>query len=204
MRAVGLIVAIIVLVPSLVWCEETLFPKEFTSGYFGGLEVGVTEIGDEVGLVGGVRGGWIINHRAALGANVQMLINDIDFDTTVPDSTSPVDTTLSVMIIYGGAEFTYIHNPERLFHYTASLLVGAGAISYKDYECTLCGEESDLDQDIFFVLEPELTVVVNISSMVRAALGFRYRYVYDVELRGVDNSDLTGASGTLTIKIGRF
>ncbi len=184
--------------------DETLLPQEFTSGYFGGLQGSVTQIGDEVGLMAGVRGGWIINHRFSLGASATMLVNDIDFETSVPESAGLQDTTLSLMLAYGGVEFTYIKHPERLFHYTASVMIGAGAVSYKDYECSLCGEESDLDSDIFFVLEPELDVVVNISTMVRLALGFSYRYVYDVELRGVKNDDLRGAAGRLTVKIGRF
>ncbi len=204
MRAIAVLAVVLVIGVTAGWAEETLFPREFTSGYFGGPHLSVSEIGDEVGLIGGVKGGWIINHRAVLGAGVQMLINDVAFRTSVPESAGITDTTLSVMLVYGGAEFTYVNSPHRLFHYNASLLIGAGAIGYKDFDCSLCGEDSNLNTDIFFVMEPGLDVVVNVSSMVRVALGFTYRYVYDVELEGVENKDLTGASGRLTVKIGRF
>ncbi len=53
-------------------------------------------------------------------------------------------------------------------------------------------------------VEPSVNIVVNITSMFRIGLGTIYRYIHDVELKGVNDKDLRGLSGVLTARIGRF
>jgi hypothetical protein len=186
--------------------DETLFPEEFKSGYFGGPIVEATNISDEFGLMVGARGGWIVNRKVVLGASAHYLVNSIGIETTVPDTTAPVDTTLDMMLVYGGPEFEYISNSHNLLHWTATVLIGAGLIDYKGFPGTPCeeGENCDLDADIFFILEPSVNIMLNVTPMLRIGLGATYRYVEDVEIKGVKDEDLMGPSGILNVKIGRF
>jgi hypothetical protein len=186
--------------------DETLFPEEFKSGYFGGPVIRATRMHDEFALTAGARGGWIVNRSVVLGASAHYLVNSVSVATEVPDTVAVVDTTLDITVIYGGPEFEYINGSHRLLHYTVTMLVGAGLIEYKDYECSVCDEDADtdLDTDIFFVVEPSVNLMLNVAPMLRIGLGVSYRYTHDVELRNLDNADLSGVSGLLTVKIGRF
>ena len=190
----------------LVPRDETLFPKEFKSGYFGGPVLKAGKMGEEFALLIGARGGWIINDKAVLGAGVHYLVNSIEVQTTVPDTIAPVDTTFDMEILYGGPEFEYISGSHNLVHYTVSVLVGAGVVRYKDFECAVCedDQDTDVDADVFFIAEPSVNVVVNVTSMFRIGLGVSYRYIHDVELKGVNDKDLRGLSGVLTARVGRF
>jgi hypothetical protein len=144
-----------------------------------------------------------------LGLSIHGLVNSIGIQTTVPDTIALVDTTFDMMLAYGGLEFEYVRDPHKLVHYTVSTLIGAGAIDYKDFDCAACDDagdnsDTDLDTDVFFVVEPSVNVMLNITPMFRIGLGVSYRYVQDVELKGVEDEDLKGFSGTLIAKIGRF
>jgi hypothetical protein len=186
--------------------DETLLPKEFKSGYFAGPVIKATTMSEEFGLTVGARGGWVVNRSAVLGGSAHYLVNSVTVETQVPDTIAVVDTTFDITVVYGGAEVEYLGGAHRLLHYTASTLVGVGLVDYKEYDCTVCeeDEDTDLDGDIFFVIEPSVHVMLNVTPMLRIGLGVSYRYAYDVELKGVENADLSGLSGVLTAKIGRF
>jgi hypothetical protein len=197
-------------VPGLAQDDETLLPTEFRSGYFGGPVVKATTMSDEFALTVGARGGWVVNRSVVLGGSAHYLINSVTVETQVPDTVGSVDalidTTFDIMVIYGGAEIEYVSESQKLLHYTAAMLVGAGLVEYKDYDCAVCeeDEDTDVDADIFFVVEPSVHAMLNVTPMLRIGLGASYRYAYDVEIRGVENEDLSGWSGVLTVKIGRF
>lgn len=215
-RLAGFVCVLLIAVPVLAQDEalfppdETLFPEEFKSGYFGGPVLKATSMHDEFGLVVGARGGWIVNRKFVLGASAHYLVNSIGIETTVPDTVALVDTTFDMMLIYGGPEFEYISESHKLLHYTFSTLIGAGVIDYKDFDCLACDEDEDsdlygdLDADVFFIVEPSVNIILNVTPMLRMGLGLSYRYVHDVELKGVKNEDLMGLSGVLTVKIGRL
>jgi hypothetical protein len=211
-RLAALVLVLSIAVPAVAQDEtlfpqdQTLFPEEFKSGYFGGPVLTATSISDEFGLMVGARGGWIVNRKIVLGAGVHYLVNSIGIETTVPDTIAPVDTTFDMMLVYGGPEFEYINKSHDLVHYTVSILIGAGMIDYKEFPPDACaeGEACDLDADVFFVVEPSVSIMLNVTSMFRIGLGLSYRYVQDVELKGIEDEELRGPSGILTAKIGRF
>jgi hypothetical protein len=181
---------VILIVTPVFAQDETLLPKKFESGYFGGPVLKVGAVCDKSGIL--VGGGWIVNHSHVIGGGGYYLINDIGIEDVLPDS------SVDLMIAYGGPEFEYINQSHKLIHYTICTLVGVGVADYRDYE------SEDLDLDIFFVLEPTANVMLNLTHMLRIGLGAGYRYAYDVELEGVGNKNLSGPSAALTVKVGRF
>ncbi len=173
--------------------EETLLDTEIESGGFGAPVVKLTQINDEVGILAGVRGGWIINRRLSIGAGGYGLANSIDAGVTTPD-------TLELEFGYGGLELEFIGFSDRLFHYTFTALIGGGSVSFRDTE----GNESDIKSDAFFVAEPTANVVLNVTSFFRIALGAGYRLVWDVDTPGLTQEELGGPTATLTFKFGQF
>lgn len=197
-------------IPASAEDDETLLPKEFRSGYFGGPVIKATTMSEEFALTVGARGGWVVNRSIVLGGSAHYLVNNVTVETQVPDTIAAmdavIDTTFDITVIYGGAEVEYVSGTHKLLHYTAGTLVGVGLVEYKDYDCAVCeeDEDTDLDADIFFVVEPSVHLMLNVTPKLRIGLGASYRYAYDVELRGVENADLSDWSAVLTVKIGRF
>lgn len=184
--------------------DRTLLPERFTSGYYAGPTFSVTNFADQVGLFVGGKGGWIVNRKFVVGASAALLVNTIDFNLEVPTQTSLVDTTLVASLYYGGAELGYLRSPENLFHYSLWLQIGVGLIGFKDYQCASCGEQSDLDRDLFFIVEPRIDLNLNLTKMARVSLGMGWRYAYDLELRSVSNEDFCGPIGLLAVRVGRY
>ncbi|HEY0711139.1 MAG TPA: hypothetical protein VGF45_00575, partial [Polyangia bacterium] len=58
--------------------------------------------------------------------------------------------------------------------------------------------------DAVFVVEPNVTVEVNIIKAVRLAAFTSYRFVRDVDLTGLDSGDVSGVSAGLMLKFGVF
>jgi hypothetical protein len=84
-----------------------------------------------------------------------------------------------------------------MVHPTASMLIGAGGIS------TALQAAGDND-DAFFVAEPALGVELNAASFMRLGVGASYRWVAGVELGGLRDQDLSGPTGELSVRLGRF
>ena len=66
------------------------------------------------------------------------------------------------------------------------------------------GPDWDEDIDAFFVTEPALNILVNVTKHLRIGFGASYRFVGDVELPDLDNKDISGPAGIVTLKLGGF
>jgi hypothetical protein len=56
----------------------------------------------------------------------------------------------------------------------------------------------------FFVVEPGLEVEVNITRFFKIGIGASYRLVRESDLSTVSDNDLSGFSGGLSLKFGKF
>lgn len=172
---------------------ETLLGGGITSGGFGGPATAFTRIhGDFAVLVGG-RGGWIVNHSFVLGgAGYGLVTPDIRTGFAVHGGRS------GLRMGYGGVEVGYIGLSTRLVHPVARLLIGGGGVRY----------ESDnghgMPSDGFFVAEPALGLEVNVTHWLRVDGAGSYRFISGAHLPNVRGRDLSGFSGVLSLKFGRF
>ncbi len=173
---------------------ETLVSGSIENGGFGGPVVKFTEIDGEFGLIVGGRGGWIMNHTFVIGGGVYGLVNQIDSDFIFDGELIPL------MMGYGGFEMEYIYSPNSLVHLSVYLLLGGGGLTYKEYD----DWHSPKVTDSFWIAEPALNVELNISSFFRISAGVGYRFVSDVNLGDITDSDIAGVSGMLTFKFGKF
>lgn len=176
--------------------EQTLISGDIESGGFGGPVLKVTEFRDDVGLLVGGRGGWIINHAFVIGGGGYGLTTNID---------APVfDHYLNVG--YGGGIIEYIVLSDKLIHLSVNALIGGGGVNYRQRDWDDWDWDGNWydDTDDFFVAEPGVDLMLNVSKIFRVGVGVSYRYVNGVDIRGLSDSDMSGLSATFTLKFGKF
>jgi hypothetical protein len=163
--------------------ERTLFDKGVEFSPFGALVLKTTDVDRDLSFLIGARGGFTINRTLSIGAGAYGLVNDIK---------APVED-LYLDMAYGGLEVEYIHFPDNLIHPGLFLLVGGGAVSFRDSDYN-----DQSDEDVFFVIEPAAFLEMNITTFFRLSIGAGYRSVSGVSLGGLSNADLSGFSGNLS------
>lgn len=178
---------------------ETLLSGNVSHGGFGGPVMGFTTIRDQAALLMGGRGGWLINHRLVIGGGGYGVTHRLD----VPGGATVADADYQTMFGYGGFWTEYIVAPSRLVHGSVGLLIGAGSLKYHRFRHSpMVGGDSD--DDAFFVLDPTVSVELNVVSFMRLALFANYRRVWGVDLTGMDNGDVSGVGAGAMLKFGRF
>ncbi len=55
-----------------------------------------------------------------------------------------------------------------------------------------------------FIAEPALSVLLNVTRHLRVGFGASYRIVGDVELADLQDNEISGPAGVVTIKFGGF
>lgn len=186
--------------PAFAQKEETLFSGHVSHGGFGGPIVKFSDVAGEFGVLVGGRGGWIINFRrnhsivlggGGYGLSTETLVNDLIID----------GRAVYMTMGYGGFELEYVNHTRKLVHFSIPLLLGGGAIDYRYRGGPI---NFDLGTDEFFVVEPGLNLMLNVTRFFRIGGGVSYRFVNGVNLTGVTNDDLSGVAGVLTFKFGSF
>ncbi len=187
---------LILIIAPLSAQEQTLLGGHIDHGGFGGPTFQLTQFGDQFAFFSGGRGGWIIDHTLYLGAA------GYDLEHYIKRDTGP-QTDHHLNLGYGGLELGAILASNQLIHATVSALVGGGGASYLNKAWD--GDLTDVSvMDVFYVIEPSLQLIVNVTRYFRIGLGGSYRYVSGVELEGISNNYLSGPSASLTFKFGIF
>ena len=175
--------------------EKTLFSGKIESGGYGGPLCKIGQINEETGIFVGGQGGWIMNHRLVLGGKGYGLVNEVEIEGS---------QNLKLEFGCGGALLEYIISSDKLIHLSLQSMIGAGGVRYavKDHEED--HDEVNYDDDAFFVLEPGVNLILNVSKNFRMGFGASYRYVNGVEYESLTNSDLSGISAQVFFKFGDF
>jgi hypothetical protein len=178
--------------------EQTLVGSgEISHGGFGGPVFKYTQIKGEPAVLIGGRGGWIINHTFVIGGGGYGLVNQIEADYMINDKHPFINFG------YGGLELEYIIQSDQVVHFSVYTLIGAGGITYKE-DIWNDWDDWSSASDEFFVFEPAINVEINITSFFRLNAGVTYRFISGVYYSDLQNSDLAGFSGALTLKFGSF
>jgi hypothetical protein len=184
---------------------QTLFNRKIDLGYGGSLVTKVGKVNNETALFMGGRGMFIMDHSYSIGLGGYGLVSNVKALT--PD---PKDITNNRLAMgYGGLELEYILSSNNLVHMTVQTLVGGGGVGYfKDWNHNHNDYDNDYhhntDVDGFFILEPGLNVELNVVDFFRLGIGGSYRVVSGLSSGLSTNSDLSGLSGFLTLKFGKF
>ncbi len=193
------VVLLLLLAATPAFCQtQTLLRDNMEYGGFGGPVLKLTKIDQDFGLLIGGKGAWIINHTYTIGGGGYALVSDIKAGSIMWALDSTGDNYYYYDMSYGGAIFGYVHRPHELVHVSADVLIGGGSVGYSQRDIGFSLSNG------FFVVEPELTVMMNVSHNLRAGAGLSYRYVSGVDLSGVSDADLRWLSANLTVKFGHF
>jgi len=102
---------------------------------------------------------------------------------------------------YGGIELEYVTEWDRLIHFSFMTLIGGGGLSWRD-DNIRAGMAPE--NDSFFIAEPAVNVNVNITTYFRISAGVSYWFISGIQSSASSNVDLSGPSGVLTLRFGKF
>lgn len=176
--------------------EETLINGRIESGGFGGPVLKIGSFNGEAALLMGGRGGWIINHSFIIGGGGYGLVNDVKAKVPGPYGERYLNFG------YGGLELEYISEPNRLINFSIQTLIGAGGLSWRDPDIRI--DMHNNNGDTFFIVEPGINATLNVTTCFRISGGVSYRYISGVQAPASSNADLSGPSGVLTFRFGKF
>jgi hypothetical protein len=165
------------------------------NGGFGAPVVKFTEVDGRFGVLVGGRGGWIIDGSVVVGGGGYALANTSNFEHLA----NGAGDSGRLGMAYGGLELGYAHRTEGSVHLALGMLIGAGGAAWEPDD----GSDSRVD-DSFFVVEPEIDVVVRATQVFRVALGVGYRLTRGVNLLELGDSDLSGPAGVVVFQFGSF
>jgi opacity protein-like surface antigen len=191
-----LFLALVLLLASIAAAQaydNTLITNQTEVGGFIAATARYFEVKNESGLLVGGRAAFVLDHAMSVGAG--------GYGTVRKPAPEDLVGLENLEMAYGGLFLEYTFKPHAVCHASVPVLVGAGQTRFVgDYVDPESGEASDT----FFIVEPELDLEFNISRNLRLDLGIGYRHISGTEFAEVSDEDLSGANGTVTLKVGSF
>lgn len=202
------LILLLMLLSACIFAQrKTVIEGDVENGGFGGPVVKFSTINKNFGLFVGGYGGWLINHKFLLGGGGYGLVNNIKAGSGVRSHFNLTGEPY-LEFGYGGLILEYYFMPDEVLHYSVSVLVGAGGISYREkFMGNFLGDfnyNNESNNDAVFVLEPGLSGELNVAKYLKIGFGVSYRYVGDVGLYGLKSSDLSNVAANIAFKFGKF
>lgn len=192
-KLLGVLVVLCV-ATALVAQEKTLIGKEIESGGYGGPVWKAGLVNGKTGVFSGGRGAWIINHKFAIGGGGYSLTTDVRSDGSGENG-----KPLYIQLEYGGFEMEFIHDSDKIVHWTFHTLFGGGSARLVEQK-----PDRTITSEKFYMVEPSVDLDFNVTSWFRFGIGAGYRVAMGLNLPGVANSDISGPSALIILKFGSF
>ena len=182
---------------------QTLSGGLYHSGGYGALVFKYGDFKDQSLIMMGGRGTWVVNRAFGIGIEGNGIIPVHTYEGIDPAGLQPAYLVGG----YGGLVLEPILWSNKLVHVTFPVSGGAGWLGYvrdwgsPDYDPV----DSDLyDDDIFWYVEPNASIEMNITRFFRVAAGVTARFAEDVELVNTQSSDFNTFNFSLALKFGHF
>jgi hypothetical protein len=202
---ISLSIAMLLCKPSLSQEEpETLLnsEREIIRSFFMAPEVKYTTLIDEWEYFGGLRFGFLIDHRYVLGLEVNGILSENAFRGT---ATVEGETDINNAMYYGGLYLDYIIPTNFPVQISFPLLLGAGGnFLFEKFDNIQQPDAEILEIGKFLVAEPKINLELNISRVFRMGIGCGYRLVGKSNLDRLNNEDLSGFLINVNLKVGSF
>lgn len=161
-------------------------------GFFIAPVYGITSMDGSSASLFHLRGGLSIKDKFSFGAYFSTSLNEIN-----PESETVQNVYMDYWTVGGFAEYTLFS--KKTFHVTFPLFIGYGEVQM-DNETGDAG----LGEANFFQVEPAALLEVNLHKYVRINLGAGYRFIGQMEYRNFNQSDISGLTGYIGLKLGLF
>lgn len=169
----------------------TLISKEHI-GFFVAPGYAFTQMDGSAASMFHVRGGFSYKDKLAAGAFYNVSINEI-----TPESELLNNIYMDHWSIGGFVEYTAFS--KKMVHLSFPLYVGVGEVQMDNQS-----GDARLGESGFFQVEPSALLEINLHKFVRFNVGAGYRIVGDMRYRNFDQSDISGLTGYVGLKIGLF
>jgi len=174
--------------------NNTLISKELdlkNLSYFIAPTFGLTNLDGSSASIFQVRGG--VGSRAlSFGGYFQTNINEV-----IPQSETEPNIYLEYWSAGGFIEYTLFS--DKVFHMTFPLYIGYGEVDMDNEAGNI-----NLGEANFFQVEPSALLEVNLTDFARLNIGGGYRFVGNMSYRNFNQSDISGLTGYVGLKVGLF
>lgn len=164
-------------------------------GAYGALQGKLSAIDGKLAVMTGGYGGVFLNKKILLGAGAYSLANKMKVNGSGDREWG---------FWYTGGVFEYVHNSDKLFHWSAGALIGGGGISDREDIDDDKGRDRVHASNAVFVAEPFVNAELNITPYIRLIAGGTYRRVFGAGNVGITDNKLSAPSFHLGIKAGIF
>lgn len=178
-----------------------LLGRKLEIGGYGGLDVAYSRMFGRDGALVGAQGALLLDHRLSLGVAGYGWTNSQSAPPDAAGNPQRFETG------YGGATIRYsLYAAELPVYISIGTLVGGGAVSVvedddsEDFDF----DDSTHDEDVFAVIQPDVTLHANLTRWLRLGITAGYRFTRGVDRHGYDESDIDGFLVGGQVQFGRF
>lgn len=179
-----------------------LFGNKLDVGGYAGLDVAYSRMFGQDGALVGVQGALLLAHHLSLGVAGYGWTNSQEAPPDASGNPQRFETG------YGGATIRYsFYAPELPVYVTVGALIGGGAITLNaddDDDDRGFDFENSRDEDVFAVVQPDVTLHANLTPWLRLGLTAGYRFTSGVDRNGYQESDVDGFLVGGQVQFGRF
>jgi hypothetical protein len=180
-----------------------LFGKSLVVGGYGSVDVAYSRMFGEDGALVGLQGALLLDHRLSIGIAGYGWTNSQEAPPDALGNSQRFETG------YGGATLRYsLYMDDLPVYLTVGALVGGGAIALVDRDddddFDGFGGRDGNDNDVFAVLQPDVTLHANLTPWLRLGLTAGYRFTSGVDRNGYEESDINGFLVGGQVQFGRF
>ena len=177
---------------------KTLSGNNYHSGGFGAIAFKGTDYLGQTMVMGGLRGGWIINRSVALGFEGWGIIPTVRLQNVYPFS------DVIVLGGYGGFFIEPIFFSNEIVHFTLPIAGGAGWMGYQESSANYDYYGNLVADDVYWYVEPGIALELNVSRHFRMDFGVSKRFMQDFEMLNTSSSAFEQLNYFLTLKFGGF
>jgi hypothetical protein len=177
-----------------------LFGKDFDVGGYGGVDVLYSRMFGESGALVGLSGALLLDHRLSLGVAGYGWTNS---QSAPPDA---LGNAQRFETGYGGFTIRYaLYLPKAPVYLSVGALLGGGAIGLvNENEEDFDSFEDNHGEDVFAVVQPDVTLHANLTPWMRLGVTAGYRFTSGVDKHGYDESDVNGVVVGGQLQFGAF
>lgn len=191
---------------------KTILKSNTLTGSYISLSINYLEIDTKDALKFGGRGGWIFNHKLAIGLGGYFFLNGYKPNPELGDA---FQYRFSSEGFLCGIFIEPFFRQYKKLHVSTPFTLGAGVISYigEDLYSSYISSSVE-DSDGFFYIESGIEFDINPLQYLRLSFGLYYRLTTNIYLEGenednelvslVEDNPLNGISLGIAFKVGKF